>query len=296
MTTVQKIIKYFAIAFAIFLIVSIISLILFGIYALSGVLGLKDNSKIDISGNMQTVNLGNTTSDKNIVNSGNSINNSAQTVNLADTTSLDIEVKYTNLIIKNGDTFRYETNNDNIIYKQNYNTLKIEEKSKWLFNNTESNLIIYIPENFDLNKINIEAGAGKVEIENLNADNLELELGAGEATVSNLNIRNNTKLEGGAGRLNVLNGNINNLDLDMGIGEVNINSLITGNSDVDAGIGILNLNLQGSIADYRIITDKGIGNLKINGQNISGASTYGEGNNLIKIDEGIGNINIIVNE
>ena len=296
MTTVQKIIKYFAIAFAIFLIVSIISLILFGIYALSGVLGLKDNSKIDISGNMQTVNLGNTTSDKNIVNSGNSINNSAQTVNLADMTSLDIEVKYTNLIIKNGDTFRYETNNDNIIYKQNYNTLKIEEKSKWLFNNTESNLIIYIPENFDLNKINIEAGAGKVEIENLNADNLELELGAGEATVSNLNIRNNTKLEGGAGRLNVLNGNINNLDLDMGIGEVNINSLITGNSDVDAGIGILNLNLQGSIADYRIITDKGIGNLKINGQNISGASTYGEGNNLIKIDEGIGNINIIVNE
>ena len=296
MTTAQKIIKYFAIAFAIFLIVSIISLILFGIYALSGVLGLKDNSKIDISGNMQTVNLGNTTSDKNIVNSGNSINNSAQTVNLADMTSLDIEVKYTNLIIKNGDTFRYETNNDNIIYKQNYNTLKIEEKSKWLFNNTESNLIIYIPENFDLNKINIEAGAGKVEIENLNADNLELELGAGEATVSNLNIRNNTKLEGGAGRLNVLNGNINNLDLDMGIGEVNINSLITGNSDVDAGIGILNLNLQGSIADYRIITDKGIGNLKINGQNISGASTYGEGNNLIKIDEGIGNINIIVNE
>ena len=82
----------------------------------------------------------------------------------------------------------------------------------------------------------------------------------------------------------------------MGIGEVNINSLITGNSDVDAGIGILNLNLQGSIADYRIITDKGVGNLKINGQNISGASTYGEGNNLIKIDEGIGNINIIVNE
>ena len=158
MTTAQKIIKYLAIAFAIFLIVSIISLILFGVYALSGVLGLKDNSKIDVSSNMQTVDIGNK---ENIVN-------------LTDITSLDIEVKYTNLIIKNGDTFYYETNNDNIIYKENHNTIKIEEKGKWLFSDTESNLIIYIPENFDLNKINIEAGAGKVEIENLNADNLDL--------------------------------------------------------------------------------------------------------------------------
>lgn len=292
MTTAQKIIKYFAIAFAIFLIVSIISLILFGVYALSGVLGLKDNSKIDISGNMQTVDFGSTTSGDN--NSGNSTNNSEQTVNIADITSLDIEVKYTNLIIRNGDTFRYETNNDNIIYRQNQNTLKIEEKGKWIFGDIESNLIIYIPENFNLNKINIEAGAGKVEIENLNAESLDLELGAGEASISNLNVTSRCKLEGGAGRLNVLNGNLNNLDLDMGMGEVNINASITGNSDIDAGIGTLNLNLQGSKADYRIRLDKGVGNIRINGENISNGSTYGEGANLIKIDDGIGNINITI--
>ena len=58
MTTAQKIIKYLAIAFAIFLIIAIISLIMFGVYALSGVLGLKDNSKINVSGNMQTVDFG----------------------------------------------------------------------------------------------------------------------------------------------------------------------------------------------------------------------------------------------
>lgn len=295
MTTAQKIIKYFAIAFAIFLIVSIISLILFGIYALSGVLGLKDNSKIDISGNMQTVDFGSVTSGDN--NSGNSINNSEQTVNIADITSLDIEVKYTNLIIRNGDTFRYETNNDNIVYRQsNNNTLKIEEKHSWTLGNTQSDLVIYIPENFNLNKINIEAGAGKVEIENLNAESLDLELGAGEASISNLNVTSRCKLEGGAGRLNVLNGNLNNLDLDMGMGEVNINALITGNSDIDAGIGTLNLNLQGSKADYRIRLDKGVGNIRINGENTSNGSTYGEGANLIKIDDGIGNINITVNE
>ena len=310
MTTAQKIIKYFAIAFAIFLIISIISLILFGVYALSGVLGLKDNSKIDISGNMQTVDFGSVTSGDNTINSGNSdsTNNTSNTanntsnvvssgnsVNIADITSLDIEVKYTNLIIRNGDTFRYETNNDNITYRQsNNNTLKIEEKHHWALGNTQSDLVIYIPENFNLNRINIEAGAGKVEIENLNAESLDLELGAGEASISNLNVTSRCKLEGGAGRLNVLNGNLNNLDLDMGMGEVNINALITGNSDIDAGIGTLNLNLQGSKADYRIRLDKGVGNIRINGENISNGSTYGEGANLIKIDDGIGNINITI--
>ena len=117
MTTAQKIMKYLAIAFAIFLIVSIISLILFGVYALSGVLGLKDNSKIDVSSNMQTVDIGNK---ENIVN-------------LTDITSLDIEVKYTNLIIKNGDTFYYETNNDNIIYKDKAMLGRVDTGIAFLF-------------------------------------------------------------------------------------------------------------------------------------------------------------------
>ena len=307
MTTAQKIIKYLAIAFAIFLIIAIISLIMFGVYALSGVLGLKDNSKINVSGNMQTVDFGSISTNsinsaENVINSGNATNNSgnstnsATSINLADITALDIEVKHINLVIKNGDTFRYETNNDNITYRQERNELKIEERSRGLFNDIEDTLVIYIPENFNLSKINIEAGAGKVEIENLAANNLDLELGAGEATVSNLNITGHCKLEGGAGRLSIFNGNINNLDLDMGMGEVNINSRITGNSDIDAGIGTLNLNLQGSKADYRIRLDKGVGNIRINGENISNGSTYGEGANIIKIDDRIGNINITVNE
>ena len=267
----------------------------------------KDNSKINVSGNMQTVDFGSISSNSinsagNVVNTGNATNtsgnvaNSATSINLADITALDIEIKHINLIIKNGDTFRYETNNDNITYRQERNELKIEEKGRGLFNDIEDTLVIYIPENFNLSKINIEAGAGKVEIENLKANNLDLELGAGEATVSNLNITGNCKLEGGAGRLSIFNGNINNLDLDMGMGEVNINSRITGNSDIDAGIGTLNLNLQGSKADYRIRLDKGVGNIRINGENISNGSTYGEGANIIKIDDGIGNINITVNE
>jgi len=50
MTTVQKIIKYLAIAFAIFLIVTIISTVLGVLFGLSAILGLKK----DIEENLNT--------------------------------------------------------------------------------------------------------------------------------------------------------------------------------------------------------------------------------------------------
>ena len=53
MTSAQKVIKYIAIAFAIFLIITIISSILSGIYALSNILGLKREQEI-ITSEMNT--------------------------------------------------------------------------------------------------------------------------------------------------------------------------------------------------------------------------------------------------
>lgn len=49
MSTAQKIIKYLALAFAIFLIVTIVSAILTGIYTISNILGLKKESTENIS-------------------------------------------------------------------------------------------------------------------------------------------------------------------------------------------------------------------------------------------------------
>ena len=101
MTQTQKIIKYIAIAFAIFLIVTIISAILSGIYGLSNALGLRNDNKLVING---TTILG--IEDDNII-------------------ALDIDVAYTNLIIKKGDTLKAETNNSNITCKQNNQNLQI---------------------------------------------------------------------------------------------------------------------------------------------------------------------------
>jgi len=270
MTSIQKVIKYLAIAFAIFLIVSIISTIIAAIFALSGILGLKQDIEESINSEMVLTELENT----NI-------------------STLDIEVGFTNLTIKTGDSLKIETDNNNINYKQESQKLEIEEKNKkWISNYVEKQMILYLPENIKLEKVKIATGAGKIDIEVLNTDNLYFELGAGETKIQKLNVLKECKIDGGAGKLSVLNGTINDLDLDMGVGEVNLTSSLTGKNEINAGVGNLNIDLQGEKESYKIKADKGLGSVKIDGKEISDGETFGDGANHIEVDGGVGNIKI----
>ena len=142
--------------------------------------------------------------------------------------------------------------------------------------------------------VKISAGAGKIQVENINTENLDLELGAGETIINKLNVTNDCKIESGAGKVSILSGKIDDLNLDIGI--IEITSSITGNSKIDAGIGNLDLRIQDNKENYTIESDSGIGNIKIDGTKISDDSKYGNGKNIIKIDGGIGNIDIEFNK
>ena len=112
-------------------------------------------------------------------------------------------------------------------------------------------------------------------------------------TVKNrLNVVNFTSIDSGAGEVVIKDGSVNNLDLDMGIGKVKLNLEVIGNSEIDAGIGELNLVLLGNDDDYRINVDKGIGSIKFNGESVDAETTVGNGDNIIDIDGGVGNINV----
>ena len=268
MNTTQKIIKYLAIAFAVFLIVTIISAILTGLYALSNVLGLRnDNETI---GEMKTIE-----------------------IEESQITTLDIDVAFTNLIIKIDDSFKIETNNNNINYNQDNQNIQITEKAhKWFERNYNGDLILYIPETIEFEKVKINAGAGKINIENLNTEELELELGAGETEIKTLNVTRDCNIDGGAGKFSILSGNINNLDLDIGLWETNLTAKLKGKSDIDAGVGNVNITLLGNKEDYKIDIDKGLGNINIDEDSFDVDGTYGTGETFIKVDGGVGNIKV----
>ena len=151
---------------------------------------------------------------------------------------------------------------------------------------------MYLPENSQFKTVKIQAGAGKIQIENLVTDSLSLELGAGETSIQRLNVSENCKIESGAGKVSLLDGRIKNLDLDLGVGKFELTSSLLGSNKINAGIGSLELNLLGNKKDYLIKADKGIGAIHVDESVVSDDSTVGTGENTIKIDGGIGNIDV----
>lgn len=261
MNGIQKVIKYGAIALAVFIIVNIFS---FVIYLVSSIVDFDDNDEVI-----------------NFEETYENVNN------------IKIDASSTRLNIKQGDTFKVEASsvNDKFKVKLTNGTLKIEEKSKHLFNNKNvSEVTVYVP-NVNLDLLDIDAGAGSITIENINTNDFDFDQGAGTITISNSNFIK-ANIDGGAGEFKIISSSINNLDLDAGVGKVEIEATLTGKNKIDCGVGEVNIDLLGNSNDYKIKTNKGLGSININGESKSNDTTYGDGSNIIEIEGGIGSINI----
>ena len=266
MSKFHKIVKYFAVGFATLIIGSIISLVMYIVVVLGNVFsdekGTFNNlEKLEISGANYAV--------------------------------LDVELESSNVIIKEGSSFKIESNDKYIRAKENNNKLIIEEKKhNWFTDKEVSDLIIYVPFTHVFSRVSIESGAGKVSIESLSTNELDLDLGAGKVSISNLNVLEKTEIDGGAGEIVLKDSKINNLKLDMGVGNLKIQAKILGSSKINSGIGKLDVVLLGNLSDYRIKANKGIGKFNVSGVNASDDTYYGSGSNFIDIDGGIGEITV----
>ena len=272
MTTAQKVIKYLATAFAVFLIITIISAILSGGYALLSALGLIHTNKDIVTENLKVI-----------------------SKEVKEVTTLKIDLAYTNLDIKTGDDFKVETNNSNITFEENNGSVKIKEENRnWLKNdNISSNLIICIPEDMiAIDETKIQTGAGKINIEKLNTQSLYLELGAGDVYIENVIATGETKIDGGVGKTELKSCEINNLKANLGMGEFTFSGKLTGKSKIDSGVGAINIDLIDNKNNYKIDVSKGLGNVTLDGQKLEVDRVYGIGENYLDIDGGIGEIKI----
>lgn len=271
MTTLQKVIKYLALALAVFIIVNIISAILFVFYGFANVLGLAKSKEVNIS----------------------SLEEISTNFENSDIATLKIELEYSNLTIKKGDTFKAQSNSSDISCTQNNNQLVVKEKShNWFAKNKASDLIVYIPENTMFDTVKIEAGAGEIKIEDLKTQKLSFKIGAGKVEIQNLEVTKQAKIDGGAGKVDILAGTINDLDLDMGVGSFSLAATLTGKNDIDAGVGKLDINLTDGTQNYTIKADKGIGAIIIDGKEVGNNTEHGNGDTYIDIDGGIGSISV----
>lgn len=264
MTQFQKIVKYLATAFAIFLSVCIIGgacTVFASIYML---FIQPEKPVIDATNHTFTTEI----------------------------TKLDIDVNAANLSITVGEDFSVKSNIENLDVKENNGKVKIYEPKRFLPNSNGVNLDITIPTFNSLEEVKIETKAGKVDIEQLYADKIDFIFGAGEVKIGDLVAYDKADIDGGAGAITIDDSELNSIEFDMGVGELNLTGKLTGRNKFNFGVGEANINLEGTKEDYSFKIDKGIGDARIEDVKLKDDSVYGAGNNYIDIDGGIGAINI----
>lgn len=259
----QKIVKQIAIVLAILLSITIISSI---VAAISSILVVT-----------------------NIVESQDDENISKNVDIINQIENLKIDVGASKICIKEGEKLQINTNSRYIVVNEEKNTVTIKELSHFTLGNSNYETTIYIPKDINFKKVEINIGAGKLEIENLNTEKLELSLGAGTTDIDYVKAIS-FKVETGAGKLNIKNSLFEKAKLDMGVGNTYIESEIKDIFDIDAGIGNLELKLLGNKEEYTLDIDKGVGNVTVDGVNVT--NVLGSGSRHIKVDGGIGNIDI----
>ncbi|MGB4659091.1 MAG: DUF4097 family beta strand repeat-containing protein [Mobilitalea sp.] len=155
---------------------------------------------------------------------------------------------------------------------------------------------ITIPRDFVAEKIVVAIGAGDMVVESINANQGDFTLGAGRITIGELVITEKSEYNVGAGEMIFENVTANNVSVECGVGEVDIEGVITGENYIHSGVGSVKLELQGNEDDYTYEVNAGIGSVSIGENSYNNVSNEiinnGNGANYLKLDCGIGDINI----
>lgn len=299
MNSGQKIIKYCAIAFAVFLIISIFA----GIFSAVSVLLFHtpyEGFPFKISaGNRTTIDI---------------------TKEFDDVEKLSIDITEYKLVVKQGETdsvkveakdvdsnFRAELKSDH--------TLVIDDDShgiwfSFLEDNFNGSVIVTVPKEanfreavFDVGSCNteingivtdsfeLESGSGAVSISDLMAGEFEIDTGSGAVEVSNAKGQD-ASAEFGSGSIRMTDCMMKDMELSMGSGRFVYDGVLKGDTEIDGSSGRLELNIVGEEKDYMIECDAGSGGCRLNGDSVDDVKLNQGAENELSIDGGSGSVEI----
>lgn len=156
----------------------------------------------------------------------------------------------------------------------------------------KSKVIITLPINYGLEAVEIDGGAGDISVRDFQTDSLIINAGAGLLTVNNV-IASEVDVDGGAGNLTFQDVEFTNSDINGGVGSLNITGRLLGRNSIGAGVGEVKIKTQGSIKDYDVTLQKGIGGVLINGSKYDdGRLRQANAKNSLDVSGGVGRIAI----
>ena len=216
---------------------------------------------------------------------------------------LEMELKAASLVIKSGESFSYRTigmDGRTFEVTGSGDSFRLEEQGWRHFFSlgedfTQRTVEITIPAGMRLEGCNIQVGAGKVTIDGLDVDRFRLESGAGVIDATGVNASDALVMTG-AGSIRFKDCSFTDANFETGAGRIEYHGRLLGRSRVSTGAGSVELALEGSEEDYRIDYTRGIGSVKIDGEDFNGVGDGRAGNRdsdrELRIETGVGSVQI----
>lgn len=210
--------------------------------------------------------------------------------------SFEIEVDKAKVLLKEHEEDKIEVtvNNDkNVEVHVDGNALQIEQND--VIFGEECEIIIYIPFNKVFHEVSCSLGDGSMTLHNVAATEIELEVGAGEIEIDYLESQN-LSAEIGAGQCAVKNGSVQDAEVEVGMGQFTWNGMISHNMEAECGIGQMSVYLEEEEEYYSYTLTSGIGKIGIGDSSYSGVTSKQidnvNANATLLLECGIGQIEI----
>lgn len=281
MTSFQKVIKYCAMAFAVFLAVGIIGGIISGIVGCLKCIIPNDGEYSSSKVSVQT----------------DSLNGSEY----ADISSIKLDIGIYKVIVGGKDSIQNvqlftSGVNDDLSVTANEGILRIKsEDEHWFKGGTKHSkgiVYVYVPKNQELNKLDIDSGVGNIKVSDMNIQRFNIDCGVGRVDCKNI-VADRADIEGGVGSLTLSDVELNGLDLEGGVGSMNISGILTGRTCIEGGMGSVDVDITGKKDDYNIKSESGIGGVFVDGDKIGSVNYYSEKkDNILSLEGGMGSINV----
>lgn len=227
--------------------------------------------------------------------------------------SIDLQVAFGEVIIKNGDSFSIDANHivenslksyveDGVWYiDEGYNTSRsifggnISFGNFGLWNRKYSpKIVITVPEDFQADSFHIDVDAGDVQIDTIIAKEGSFSVGAGRLTVDHIKIEHESRYSVDAGSMTLSDVELKDITLDCGVGKITVRGVLVGDNDISCDLGDIELDLKGDSKDYSYDISSDIGNVTVDGRKYyNGLSSIdNKTGNSLKLDCGIGKITV----
>lgn len=165
----------------------------------------------------------------------------------------------------------------------------------------------------DTENLTVDSGSGKVTAESVRAKRLYVDSGSGRVTIAGA-VMDETEINSGSGGITVDNSKLGKLHLNSGSGTVRMENVeseeakvdsgsgtvfyegvLNGTCEFETGSGSLTLRLDGSEEEYKVKAECGSGTFRINGKKVDDGSYGTNIKGEILIDSGSGSVNVEFN-